>query len=251
MVVGMALVLSGVVTHRVGRSSTDQGGPPVAALASVGPIADFSGREVLSTFPPSSEVALTFDDGPDPHWTPQLLAILARHHVHATFFVVGSQVVQYPGLVRQELRNGHDVGSHTFTHADLGRVSGMRADFELALTQTALAGAIGRNTSLLRLPYSSSIPSLDDREYRAALGASRFGYLIVGATNDSEDWRRPGTDFITDAATPTGQSGAIILMHDAGGDRLGWWPTCKAWRCCTSSVSPRFSRPSFSGSLCP
>ena len=215
----VALILSGIVNHRIGRSSTARRGVAVAELARVGPIADFSGADVLSASPPNDEVALTFDDGPDPHWTPQLLDLLARRHVHATFFVVGSQVVSHPGLVRRELRDGHGIGSHTFTHADLGQVSGLRADFELALTQTELAGAVGRNATLLRLPYSSSLAALDDREYRAARAASRFGYVVVGATNDSEDWRRPGTDFITTAATPSGRSGAIILMHDAGGDR--------------------------------
>ena len=221
VLVGLALELlvQGFAREEVGRSSTEAPGEPVPGLDQAGPVLDLSGPEVRSASPPDRQVALTFDDGPDGRWTPLILSVLRRHHVRATFFVVGSQVVAHPGLVRAELRAGHEIGSHTFTHANLGAVSGVRADFELALTETALAGVAGINTPLLRLPYSSSPDAFTVPEYRAARAASRFGYLVVATDRDSEDWRLPGVAAIVANATPPPGRGALILFHDAGGDR--------------------------------
>jgi len=90
---------------------------------------------------PARTVALTFDDGPDPTWTPKILAVLRQYRVPATFFLVGVHVASYPGLVREELSAGCEVGSHTYTHANLAAAAGWREGFELTLTQNALAGA--------------------------------------------------------------------------------------------------------------
>jgi cellulose synthase/poly-beta-1,6-N-acetylglucosamine synthase-like glycosyltransferase/peptidoglycan/xylan/chitin deacetylase (PgdA/CDA1 family) len=215
----LALLVQGFAREEVGRSSTEAPGAPVPGLEQAGPVLDLSGPAVRSASPPARQVALTFDDGPDPRWTPLVLSVLRRHNVRATFFVVGSQVVAHPGLLRAEVHAGHEIGSHTFTHANLGAVSGIRANFELALTETALAGVAGINTSLLRLPYSSSPDSFTVPEYRAARAASRFGYLVVAADRDSEDWTVPGVDRIVANATPSAGDGAVILFHDAGGDR--------------------------------
>ena len=100
-------------------------------------------------------VALTFDDGPDPQWTPQVLAVLAKYHVPATFFVVGSRAAHYPELVRAIRASGSEIGLHTFTHPDLREVSPTRVDQEFAATQLALAGATGQMSYLVRPPYSS------------------------------------------------------------------------------------------------
>jgi cellulose synthase/poly-beta-1,6-N-acetylglucosamine synthase-like glycosyltransferase/peptidoglycan/xylan/chitin deacetylase (PgdA/CDA1 family) len=215
----LALSVVGFAGHAIGATSTAQRAAPAAGLQQVGPIVDLAGTELRSFTPPDKEVALTFDDGPDPHWTPQILAVLQRHHVPATFFVVGANVLAHPGLVRAELAAGDDVGTHTFTHSDLSAVAGWRANLELGLTETALAGAIGRTTSLLRLPYSSTSVDLSDRQLAAARRAARYGYLLVTATRDGEDWQRPGVGAILARATPLPGQGAIILLHDAGGDR--------------------------------
>jgi cellulose synthase/poly-beta-1,6-N-acetylglucosamine synthase-like glycosyltransferase/peptidoglycan/xylan/chitin deacetylase (PgdA/CDA1 family) len=214
-----ALLFQGFVRHEVGTSSTSDAGDPVTGLGSVGPVVDLSGRQIASAQPPPREIALTFDDGPSSRWTPQLLALLRHDHVPATFFVVGAQALAHPGIVRQELRDGDEVASHTFTHANLSTLPAWRANLELSLTQTALAGVAGVNTSLLRLPYSSVPSAMTTGSYHAAKAAAAFGYLVVFATNDTEDWRRPGvTEIITSALPPRGQ-GAVVLMHDAGGDR--------------------------------
>ena len=139
--------------------------------------------------------------------------------MHATFFVVGTHVAADPEILRQIVADGHEVGVHTFTHADLGRVPAWRQSLELNETQLVVAGATGRTTSLLRPPYSSSNNALDDAEWAALRNAAGDGYLTVLTTLDSEDWRRPGVDHIVANATPKGSGGQVLLMHDAGGDR--------------------------------
>ncbi len=221
MLIGLllALFLQGYGRSETGRSSTASTGSRVVGLPGAGPIVDLSGPEVRSVLPPPTEIALTFDDGPHPTWTPRLLDMLRRQHVPATFFVVGSHVLANPGLVRAEVASGDDIGSHTFTHADLGSVSGLQGDFELGLTQTALAGAGGIATSLLRLPYSSLPADVTERQIHAARGASHLGYLVVFASRDSEDWKRPGVHRILSNALPPDGQGAVIMLHDGGGNR--------------------------------
>ena len=194
-------------------------GAGVAALEGAGPVLDLSGPTIRSVPVPDRTVALTFDDGPDPTWTPRILAVLRRHHAPATFFVLGAQVVAHPGLAAREAREGHELGAHTFTHVDLGATPGWRRTLELNLTQTALAGAAGVRTALLRPPYSSATTELDAAQYRALRAAARKGYLIVLADHDSKDWAKPGVNRIVANATPSGTRGAIVLMHDGGGNR--------------------------------
>ncbi len=214
-----AVVLQGYAHHEIGGSSTVSEGRSIPPLPGVGPLVDFSGPEIRSVTPPPGEVALTFDDGPSPAWTPKLLALLRRENVPATFFVVGANAATYPALVADELANGDEVGSHTFTHADLSRVSPLRRHFELSLTQTALAGAGNVNTALLRLPYSSTPAGITAGELRVGRSVAHLGYLVVFASRDSEDWRRPGVARIAANALPPGRQGAIIMFHDAGGNR--------------------------------
>jgi peptidoglycan/xylan/chitin deacetylase (PgdA/CDA1 family)/GT2 family glycosyltransferase len=167
---------------------------------------------------PARTVALTFDDGPDPTWTPKILAVLRHYRVPGTFFLVGAHVASNPGLVQEELRDGDEIGSHTYTHVNLA-TAGWREDFELTLTQNALAGAAGVRTRLLRMPYSSTPDALSAADWRAAARAGRDGYLVVFTSLDTRDWARPGVARIVAAATPHGRRGAIIMFHDGGGDR--------------------------------
>jgi cellulose synthase/poly-beta-1,6-N-acetylglucosamine synthase-like glycosyltransferase/peptidoglycan/xylan/chitin deacetylase (PgdA/CDA1 family) len=217
--IALALFIDGFARHVIGRSSTAPAGLAVPSLRTTGPIVDFAGPEPRSVTPAAGQVALTFDDGPDPKWTPALLEVLHRHQVPATFFVIGAQAAAHPELIRAELRQGHEVGAHTFTHTDLGAVPAWRSTLELTLTQSALAGAAGFNTHLLRLPYSSSTDEVSAPELVAAKAASRFGYLMVFATTDGEDWRRPGVNTIVARAAPRAGEGSIVLLHDGGGDR--------------------------------
>ena len=216
-----ALVLQGYAGHELGGSGTAPA-PSTGATAVIpggGPVIYRDGAGLASRGMPARTVALTFDDGPDPRWTPAVLDVLQREDVPATFFDVGTRVARYPGLVRRELADGNEVGSHTFAHNSLTGMAGWRSNLELSLTQLSLAGATGRTSVLLRPPYSSTPLALDSRDRTAIQRAARDGYLVVLADRDSEDWRRPGWIDIVANAMPEGEQGAIVLMHDAGGDR--------------------------------
>jgi cellulose synthase/poly-beta-1,6-N-acetylglucosamine synthase-like glycosyltransferase/peptidoglycan/xylan/chitin deacetylase (PgdA/CDA1 family) len=215
-----ALTAQGVSTRTTGASRTPLAGGSRGLLAGARPILTWSGRRLVSRGgPPGHRIALTFDDGPDPRWTPRIAAALRRLRVPATFFVIGSKVVRHPDLVRALYREGFELGNHTFTHVDLAGVSSWERRLQITLTENALAGATGAGSRLVRPPYSS-IPAAVTTSQASALGevASR-GYVIVLSDFDGEDWRRPGVAAIVRAATPKGDFGGIVLLHDGGGDR--------------------------------
>ena len=224
VVIAVSLLVQGYTHHLYSTADDGVGRPPgpsgqvPSAVSGGGPVISAAGRPRTAQVR-TRIIALTFDDGPDPVWTPKILEVLRRNHVHATFFVVGTHVAADPEILRQIVADGHQVGVHTFTHTDLGRVSPWRQSLELNETQLVIAGATGRTTSLLRPPYSSANDSLDNAEWAAVRGAAGQGYLTVLTTVDSGDWRRPGIDHIVANATPKGARGQVVVMHDAGGDR--------------------------------
>jgi cellulose synthase/poly-beta-1,6-N-acetylglucosamine synthase-like glycosyltransferase/peptidoglycan/xylan/chitin deacetylase (PgdA/CDA1 family)/peptidoglycan/LPS O-acetylase OafA/YrhL len=184
-----------------------------------GPIVDATQDEVVSREVPDHTIALTFDDGPDPRWTPEVLEVLRKHDVPGTFFVVGSMAARHPDLVRQIHESGSELGVHTFTHADLSGVNDWRFDREMGQTQLALVGAADVTTRLFRPPFSSTVGALDNPGYRVVEQAGELGYISVFTTADSEDWQKPGVAAIVRNSTPSAGEGEIVLMHDAGGDR--------------------------------
>jgi cellulose synthase/poly-beta-1,6-N-acetylglucosamine synthase-like glycosyltransferase/peptidoglycan/xylan/chitin deacetylase (PgdA/CDA1 family) len=218
------LALSGYVAH-VGaegsgaRPTPDSSGAPPPAITNGSAVQRIDpDGSIFSRGMPPRTIALTFDDGPDPIWTPRILTVLARYHVRATFFQVGSRVNRYPKLSRQISAAGHEIGSHTFSHIDMAAASRWQLDAELALTDNAIAAATGRRPTLLRPPYSSrpdDVPASDVPALRRA-GA---GHLIVFSDHDTDDWRRPGAAAIVAAAQPARGAGGIVLLHDSGGDR--------------------------------
>lgn len=215
------LTLNGLVTGVAGGSGR-VGGTAAAAPESVtsgGPVLRLDRPELVTRSMPERTIALTFDDGPDPRWTPQVLDVLRRHGAHATFFVVGARVNAHPELVRRILAEGHEIGSHTFTHADLAVLPDWRRELELSLTRKAIASATGREVTLFRPPFSSSPRALTVPEFTALRDAAGSGHVAVLADQDTKDWQRPGTPAIVGAATPPRGQGAIVLMHDGGGDR--------------------------------
>ena len=218
--VAAALAAQGLSTRTTGPSRTPFASGGRGILSGARPILQWSGERLISREkPPGRRIALTFDDGPDPRWTPRIAAALRRLHVPATFFVIGSKVVRHRALVRSLYRQGFELGNHTFTHVDLASLSPWERRVQIALTESALQGALGVGSRLVRPPYSS-VPAAVTVAQAHALGeiASR-GYMIVLADFDGEDWRRPGVDAIVRAATPRQRHGGIVLLHDGGGDR--------------------------------
>ncbi|GAB2741729.1 glycosyltransferase [Streptomyces bullii] len=184
-----------------------------------GPVIDTRGGRTETLRMPDRHVVLTFDDGPDPTWTPRVLDVLRKHDAHAVFFVTGTMTSRHPDLVRRMVEEGHEVGLHTFNHPDLSYQSKKRIDWELSQNQLALSGAAGIRTSLFRPPYSSFAGAMDNKSWPVTEYIGSHGYLTVVNNTDSEDWRRPGVEEIIRKATPKGGKGAIVLMHDSGGDR--------------------------------
>ncbi|GGX89988.1 glycosyltransferase [Streptomyces fructofermentans] len=184
-----------------------------------GPVIDTRGGKAGSLSLPDHRLVLTFDDGPDPEWTPKVLDVLKKHDAHAVFFVTGTMASRYPDLVSRMVEEGHEVGLHTFNHPDLSFQSHRRIDWELSQNQLALAGAAGVRTSLFRPPYSSFADAMDNKSWPVTQYIGSRGYITVVNNTDSEDWKKPGVDEIVRRATPQGRKGAIVLMHDSGGDR--------------------------------
>jgi cellulose synthase/poly-beta-1,6-N-acetylglucosamine synthase-like glycosyltransferase/peptidoglycan/xylan/chitin deacetylase (PgdA/CDA1 family) len=215
-----ALFLHGYATHQIGHSAA----PAAVTGESAGlgvhdALLDLESHGVRSVDPPARTVALTFDDGPDPRWTPAVLDVLDRHDVRATFFVVGARVLEHPKLTSRLISAGHEIGNHTFGHVDVGAVPEWELGLQLSLTQNAVAAATGRRPVLFRPPYASTPESVGVEALDSYRKVAERGYLIALSDYDSKDWKRDGVDAIIDRATPPGDAGGIILFHDGGGDR--------------------------------
>ncbi|GAB3908043.1 hypothetical protein GCM10029964_107180 [Kibdelosporangium lantanae] len=191
--------------HADGDTAAGPDGTVPARIRSGGAVLDTRGSTAVRAR--DRTVALTFDDGPDPEWTPKVLAVLDEYHVHATFFVTGANAARYPDLVREILRRGHEVGNHTTTHADVRDLGATATTMELRGTDLALAGAAGVTTSLFRPPYSATPASVDDLAWRADQAVGATGRLVVLSDVDSEDWRRPGST--RSSATPRHRTTAV------------------------------------------
>ncbi len=165
------------------------------------------------------QVAITFDDGPDPEWTPQILDILKAANVKAAFFLVGVNAERYPGLVRRIVNEGHEIGNHTYYHPNLALAWPEHVRLELNATQLLLETITGRATTLFRPPYAADTQPSQISELMPLRIAQELNYLVVLENIDPQDWARPGADIILQRIKQQRRDGSIILLHDAGGDR--------------------------------
>ena len=169
--------------------------------------------------PEGKDFTLTFDDGPDPRYTPRILDILKAKHVPATFFVVGSQAEKSPDLLRRMYAEGHDIGSHSYSHRIELLSSESRLALELNLTQRIIEHAVGRSTTLFRSPYSADADLRTPAAIDAVLRPQRLGYLTVDERVDPRDWETRDPASILSIVMRDQHIGKIILLHDGGGDR--------------------------------
>lgn len=156
-------------------------------------------------------IALTFDDGPSTY-TPAVMGVLRRMHVHATFFMVGWEVVQSPAVVRSIAASHDEIGNHTFSHPDLQRLSDAGVRAELLQTNNALRSITGHRPGWFRPPY-------DLVDGRITHLAASLGLRTVTWNDDPQDWSLPGSGAIVARALGEARPGGIILLHDGGGYR--------------------------------
>lgn len=205
-----ALLFEGWTTHEVDAAKTRSpctSPAPDAVTKGNGPVIGINRDGIQTASMPARTVALTFDGGPDPVWTPRLLDLLRRHRAKATFFLHGAQAARHPDLVRRIRAEGHEIGSNTYTGAVLGEASPARFATELDLTQAALAGTANLHTTLLRMPRTTSPDTLCGREWQAARQATARGYVLVAADKAA---RKPPRDWSGSSARPgppTGRHG--------------------------------------------
>jgi peptidoglycan-N-acetylglucosamine deacetylase len=166
-----------------------------------------------------NQVAITFDDGPDPEWTPKILDILKAANVKAAFFLVGVNAEHYPGLVRRILAEGHEIGNHTYYHPNLALCWPEHIRLELNATQLLIESITGRATTLFRPPYAADTSPSQLSELIPLRIAQDLDYLVVLENIDPQDWAKPGADIILQRVKQQRHDGNIILLHDAGGDR--------------------------------
>ncbi len=176
------------------------------------------------------EVAISFDDGPDPEWTPKILDILKQKNVKGTFFMIGEVAEDNVGVMQRVYREGHEIGNHTFTHPDISDISDRSVDLQLNATERLFAAKLGVQPVYFRPPYS--IDQEPDTNDQAApiYHIESHGYVIVGDKIDTNDWdehpRKSPQEIVDsvfaqmkEAQTKTWMRGSVILMHDGGGDR--------------------------------
>ncbi|PZD96444.1 polysaccharide deacetylase family protein [Paenibacillus sambharensis] len=158
----------------------------------------------------NKRMALTFDDGPDAKYTTQVLDVLKEYNIKATFFVVGQQVERYPEVLRRIRDEGHEIGNHSFGHANLRKLSKKGVEREINRGDEAIQGVLGEKPALFRAPYGITPDTLTDV-------LKKKGKELVGWTIDTRDWAGTPEDEILGTVVDRVQPGGIVLMHSFGG----------------------------------
>jgi peptidoglycan-N-acetylglucosamine deacetylase len=153
-------------------------------------------------------IAMTFDDGPSEKLTPKLLELLAARHIKATFFVIGQNAADHPEIVKRALKEGHEIGNHSWSHPSFGKMSDESVRRELRKTEDAIVNACGVRPTLMRPPYGS----ITARQKRWI--HDEFGYRIILWDVDPLDWKRPGAKVVTNRIVEETRNGSIVLSHD-------------------------------------
>lgn len=169
----------------------------------------FAGADLTSvrTTPLPGTVALTFDDGPSPVYTPQVLEILKKENVKATFFVMGWAVKKYPDLIKQMIAEGHSVASHTNSHSDLTKLSPQKLRYEITMPKAEIAKVIGKPPVCLRPPYGKG-------NKRIAAVIQEYNMIMVPMGFNSFDYENRGVAKLTDWVLSNAKPGRVFLLHD-------------------------------------
>jgi peptidoglycan-N-acetylglucosamine deacetylase len=192
------------------RPSPTTVNPPTAAASALP-----SPNRMLTRAPSTGltkTVYLTFDDGPNPIWTPEILSLLEGSGTHASFFVIGRNAVAWPGLVQREARDVDTIGDHSWSHPNLTDLSANAVAAELARDKNLITVLTGTEPSLWRPPYEAFNPSV-------MVVASRLGMKMQLWSATTGDWQLPGTEVIVSRVMAALHNGMVVLFHDGGGNR--------------------------------
>jgi len=154
-------------------------------------------------------IALTFDDGPHPQYTPEILDLLNKYDVKATFFVLGKFAEQYPDIIKRQAIEGHEIGNHTYSHIDVKKVSMEKFEEEFQKTQQIIFSLTGIEPKVFRPPYgfyNEKIISIPNNQ--------GCNVVLWSSRQDSKDWSNPGIDKIVNTILSQIENGDIILLHD-------------------------------------
>jgi peptidoglycan-N-acetylglucosamine deacetylase len=185
-----------------------------AGYQSMAPTGQWYGRTFTGLARGTKKLALTYDDGPnDPH-TFRLLEVLARHNLHATFFLIGRYVQQRPDMVREALTAGHVVGNHTFTHPLLTLKSADEVRRELTDCRNAIEDVVGQHSNLFRPPFGGRRPAV--LRVARSLGLQPIMWNVTGY-----DWNAPPAAAIERKVESQMRGGDVILLHDGGHRQMG------------------------------
>ncbi len=189
--------------------------PPVSHPEEIAPprpaehfVPQAPGWRIARVSVPGNYVALTFDDGPSASVTPKVLDILKRHHVRATFFVLGENVVRNKGIVARAAAEGHEIASHSWNHPNLSKMSQAQVISQMDRTAAAIREATGSEPALMRPPYGATNRTL------GGMLMARYGTPSVLWDVDTVDWRHPGVNVVIRRAVGGAHNGSIILLHD-------------------------------------
>jgi peptidoglycan/xylan/chitin deacetylase (PgdA/CDA1 family) len=202
---------------------------PLVAADGLPPTPSPTPTPTPSPTPVGPAIYLTFDDGPDPRWTPEVLRALEEFGAEATFFVVGTLADRYPDLVASAASQGHAVGIHGYSHTDLGTLSPPEITAELAAARAVVEATTGRPVVCMRPPYGTSAPVV--RDVAASMQLDYWMWTV-----DPWDWKRPGALTISSRVIGSARPGSVVLLHDGGGDRS---QTVAALRTILSSLTAR------------
>jgi len=221
VIVIVLIAFQGFCTHTIGTSAEPHESSSASApLQGSKPLLAARAGKLYSPQPaPGRQIALTFDDGPDPRWTPQVVSVLRHFGVAGTFFMIGSQAARHPDVVRLVQASGGEIGDHTFTHTALSNGPVWERSAQIEFTEAVLLAITGHYSRFIRPPYSATPDAVTPADERDLAQLAGRRYLIALADYDSEDWTRPGVARIVANATPPHGHGGVIMFHDGGGNR--------------------------------
>jgi peptidoglycan-N-acetylglucosamine deacetylase len=205
------LIVMGSTAIALARFVPARATAPVAATSSAAPSSTSSAAPSASSQSAKDHgrvIYLTFDDGPDPQWTPQVMQVLGRYDAKATFFMLGQNAAAHPGLVDEVRRSGHAVANHSWNHPQLPRLAPADVRSQLDRTSTAIGG----KDRCMRPPYGATNDSVESV-------VRDSGKRTVLWDVDTNDWKRPGASVIENRVVQGAKPGANVLMHDGGGER--------------------------------